>query len=233
MRRLLTLLFLTVCFAALSFASTFWGLSNGGTLYQINSGTPWTTTSEGATGEAFTDLAELNGQLYGITDTALYSITSAGVATDIGNFGIGGGVNLVAAAFDPANGKLYAAGNSDNLYTINLSTGAATVAATVSSSINAAGDLEFFNGNLFVTTGGQNATSSLGEFSGISGTVTLTNKGTTGLENVYGLVETGGILYGFTSPGTGSAEIVQFTNPTTSGAVTEVQTYGRDRTGRV
>jgi hypothetical protein len=72
-----------------------------------------------------------------------------GDGTDIGSFGLAGGGNTLAdLAFDPATGVLYGwrAGDSGDLYTVNLQSGAATLVGESGLSDLSGGGLEFVPG---------------------------------------------------------------------------------------
>lgn len=78
--------------------------------------------------------------IYGLTTgNSLIRFDSATPGTVSSNAAITGlqaGESLVGIDFRPANGQLYAAGTSNRLYTLNLTTGAATFASTLSTPLN-------------------------------------------------------------------------------------------------
>ena len=85
----------------------------------------------------FAGLINVNAiTLYGVTvDNQLVRFDSAtpGTVVTIGAItGIDGGENILGIDFRPATGQLYALGSNSRLYTINLTTGAATLASTLS-----------------------------------------------------------------------------------------------------
>lgn len=120
------------------FGSTTQGLYGIGTdqnLYSVNS-TNGAATLIGATGlpaGGFQAISSAGTSLYttvpdsqGI-NTLLYSVnTTTGAATEIGNTGVGADISSIGFAF----GQLYAAETGGNLYTLNLSTGVATLVTT-------------------------------------------------------------------------------------------------------
>lgn len=59
------------------------------------------------------------------------TVSSSGTVT-----GLQAGESLIGIDFRPATGQLYAAGTSNRLYTLNVATGAATFASTLSTSLN-------------------------------------------------------------------------------------------------
>jgi hypothetical protein len=143
----------------------------------------------------FSDIALSNsGQLFGITFGNLYKIEpNLGSASLIGNFGLGSSVKLNALEF--ANNTLYAAGDS-KLYTINSSTGAATLVANLDSDFNSSGDLVLdAANNRFLATSTGTTTDSL--FS-VSLTGQATKIGDIGFKNVFGISSSIGGFIGFT-----------------------------------
>ncbi|MGI8641641.1 MAG: DUF4394 domain-containing protein [Pyrinomonadaceae bacterium] len=78
--------------------------------------------------------------IYGITDSnqlVRFDSAAPNNAVNIGSItGLQAGENILGIDFRPANGQLYALGSSSRLYTINLNTGAATLASTLSVAIN-------------------------------------------------------------------------------------------------
>ncbi len=228
MKTVLNLLAFTVISAAPVLAGPIYGAGSNGDLYTVNPATG-ATVEVGAMGTTMYDIAEYDNALYGISGTsALYSInTSTGHATEIGT---GTGDALDALTFNNS-GILYAAGVSeDTLYTINLTSGLATSVPgeTNTTAYNAAGDLQFLNGNLYMTTGGSgsNAPSTLVTVNLTTGNMTTDGAikvGSTAVDDVFGLVDLNNVLYGFTSP-SGTGEVI--TLNTTTGAATNVATYG-------
>jgi hypothetical protein len=222
------------------------GAGSDGNLYYItNPGSSWTPTeatlSGGVTLPTFTDIAMYDGVLYGITGTVgssdLYRMilsangTNVSSITDLGSLG----TSFNALTFSPT-GVLYAAGVNTPVETISNYGGAAgtqtvTRVGTSTTSVNAAGDLEYFNGILYLTTGGEGGNSTLVTVNLTSGAITTVGPITvssTNQENVYGLAVYGGVMYGFTSPNSGGGEIISFgSSPSTGGGVaTNVTSYG-------
>lgn len=78
----------------------------------------------------------------------IYALTTAGslinfdsatpgtVSSSAAITGLQAGESLVGIDFRPANGQLYAAGTSNRLYTLNLTTGAASLASALSTPLN-------------------------------------------------------------------------------------------------
>ncbi len=100
----------------------------------------------GNMGVQMTDIAfDPSGNLFGISFGGLYGIdATTATPTFLGSHGIAGGNALVFGA----DGTLYAAGGTPNLYTLNTGTGASTnLGATGFAS---GGDLAFFNGQLYL-----------------------------------------------------------------------------------
>jgi hypothetical protein len=116
-------------------AGLLYGINNGSnTLEQITTaGAISTIGTVGALGQTFNGIAfdSLNSTLYGVGgDNNLYSInTSTGVATQVGGTtGLAG--TFDGMTFDPTTGKLYVDDNNaltGSLYTLNLTTGAASL----------------------------------------------------------------------------------------------------------
>ncbi|HEY5893871.1 MAG TPA: hypothetical protein VIT91_11625 [Chthoniobacterales bacterium] len=169
-----------------------------------------TTTIVGSMGTALTDIAFApNGDLYGLSFTNLYRINSQTAAlTPIGPHGISGGNALVFGT----NGILYGAGNtSTGLFSINISTGAATLLGNIG--FRSSGDLAFNNGQLYLSS----TTNQLVQIN--QATFAGTALGPLGFSSVFGLA-TGddGVLYGL------SGTQIFSVNPSTM-AVTPVVNY--------
>jgi hypothetical protein len=171
------------------------------------------------------DIAMYNGALYGVDATSdLYTInTSTGASTLVG--ALGHTVN--ALTFSPT-GVLYAAGG-DTLYTVNTSTGHTTTigTGTGAGTYASSGDLEFYNGALYLTStsngAGDDRLFKLNTSTG-QGTLIGTNLG---FANVYGLAEHNGILYGFVNSGAaGAQDILTINVGTGAGTVSATYTLG-------
>ncbi len=211
----------------MGFAASILGAGSNGDLYSINP-TTGATTEIGAMGVTMYDIAEYEGKIYGINGTSdLYSINpTTGVATEIGATG----ETFTALTFSPS-GVLYATGlTTTKVYTVNLSTGAATAipGETNTTAYNAAGDLELINGVLYMTVGGDgtNAPSTLVTVNlttGVMTTIGAIKEGNTAVDDVFGLAYQNGVLYGFTSP-SGTGEVISIN--TSTGAATDVASYG-------
>ena len=89
----------------------------------------------------FAGLMNVNAQqssttIFGVTTAnqlVRFSATTPGTITTIGTItGLQTGENILGIDFRPATGQLYALGSNSRLYTINLTTGAATLASTLS-----------------------------------------------------------------------------------------------------
>src|SRR4051812_34767509 len=101
----------------------------------------------GSSGVTLTDIAVSPSQkLFGETFTTLYSIDQSGTATAIGPTG----ALLNGMVFSP-DGTLYASGGR-GLYTVNTTTGAATMVGNSGLNLRSAGDLSFNDGTLYETT---------------------------------------------------------------------------------
>jgi len=205
MKKVLTLVGLAGCLAAIASASTFYATS-ATQLYTVTvNGTNPSDVADGATygaGVSMQDIAWFGGNLYGVGTVAggsqLYSINvNTGVATALGA--------SYSQAFDEltfnSSGVLYAAGNGTDLYTLILTGGTANAATT--GTLAGTGDLEFIGSTLYTISGG---TSNLLETVNLS-TGALTPVGTAGTgaigtANVLGLADPGGTqLYGVTNTG--------------------------------
>jgi len=165
----------------------------------------------GNSGVILTDIAfDPNGNLFGVTFDALYSINKAnGKATLIGSLGVS---DINSLVFSP-NGVLYASGNTTgNLYTINPTTGKATV--VFNTGYSSGGDLAFLNGNLYYTDA---LNLLIIEFNIANNTTKLI--GPIGWYPFFGLVAaSNGVLYGVASNSVYSIN-------TATGAGTLVTTY--------
>ena len=139
--------------------------------------------------DLMTDIAfDPSGNLWGISFANTYRINkTTGAATLVGSHGISGGNALVFGA----DGTLYAAGSSNNLFIINTTTGAATAVGSMGAAVFSAGDLAFNGGSLFLAaTSGYliNVNPTTGAGSPV---------GNMGITNMYGLATAdNGLLYG-------------------------------------
>jgi hypothetical protein len=150
-------------------------------------------TLVGASGVGLSDIAfNHQGQLFGISFTALYSINpQTGAATLIGDLSAGGG-EMNGLKFGP-DGTLYAVSSAtEQLYTINTATGAAT-ALNGTLQAASAGDIAFEHGVLYLA----DANGALEKLTISNGTVSASVVGPIGFSAVDGLA-TGpnGELYG-------------------------------------
>ena len=100
----------------------------------------------GSEGVKLTDIGfHPDGQLYGVSYTDFYSVNrTTGKATLIGSLGISDATALV---FDKQGVAFTAAGNSSELYTINIKTGHAAPFGSTGY-FSSAGDLTFYNSYL-------------------------------------------------------------------------------------
>jgi hypothetical protein len=202
-----------------------YGSGDAGELYSIAPATG-AVTAIGEMGHTMYDIAMYNGVLYGVDATSdLYTInTTTGVATALAGGGaLGHTVNSLT--FSPT-GVLYAVGN-DTLYTVNTTTGHATTVGTGTGAgtYASSGDLEFFNGVLYLTSsngGGNDRLFKIDPATG-QGTLVGTNLGFT---HVYGLAEQGGVLYGFVNTGTTGQDILKINTTTGVGTVSGTYTLG-------
>lgn len=110
-------------------------ISRGNDLYTVNvaSGVP-TLVWENATRE-FWGLASLNGVLYAVNGNDLFMVDpDARTMTEVGDTGVRDGVN--GAGLAPYNGQLYWMHSTGKLFTLNTTTGAATLVADSGPSAN-------------------------------------------------------------------------------------------------
>jgi hypothetical protein len=98
-------------------------------------------------GTVMSDIAfSPDGQLFGVAFNSLYKIDATNAqSTFVGNLG----TSLNSLVFAP-NGTLYGANNS--LYTINPSTGAASLVGNGGDDYQSSGDLAFVGSNLYLTS---------------------------------------------------------------------------------
>jgi hypothetical protein len=146
----------------------------------------------------FTDIAlSSKNQLFGNTFSQLYSVNTTTKTTSlIGNLGID---DLNALGFNN-NDVLYGASTNGKFYTINTSTGAASVVANIPG-FTSGGDIVYNpSTNTFLATSSTALASGTGDdlFS-ITPTGTATNIGKIGYSDVYGLVFNDGTLFGYTA----------------------------------
>lgn len=208
-------------------ASTIYLSGSDGFLYTFDTGTD-TITQGPDMGIVMSDIAFLNGTLYGISfaaDSELYTInTTTGATSAVGASG------TFLNALDGDNGTLYAAGGEagcnippsvpcDSFYTVSTSTGAASLVG--SGTYDSSGDLEGdpnASGSLFLTSQPDASTDELWVINAATGNGT--SLGDIGYAEVYGLAYTNGILYGFNDVGNNVLTI----DPTT-GAGTYLTSY--------
>ena len=142
----------------------------------------------GSMGATMTDIAfDPNGNLYGITFGALYSINKANAqSTLIGNLG----TSLNSLVFD-SNGNLFAANSA--LYSVNTNTGSASLLGNGGASYSSSGDLAFVGGALYLSSAGSNdKLVSLNTSTGFA-----SNVGSIGYGSVYGMATNDNVhLYG-------------------------------------
>ena len=197
---------------------TVYGASTAGSLYTITDFVNWTpvlvAAFNGSAGTVvMTDIAigSVRNPIYGIDfhspTSDLYSINPNTAAyTIIGATGIANLNSLVLSA-----GNVLYAGDSvnGNIYTINTSTGVATLLHT-NAGFTSAGDLEFAGSSLYLTAvvGARNYLYSVNPSTGVAAPVNAANSICTGAGNtgtcytqVYGLAYVNGVMEGFTSGG--------------------------------
>jgi len=165
-------------------------------------------------GVVMTDIAfDPGGSLLGIDFESLYSINpSTGATTKIGAHGIPGGNALVFSS----SGVLYGAGSNGTLYTIDTGSGIGT-ALPGSTGGASSGDLAFFGGDLYLSTGGSSETDTLRRLIPGVGNVSV---GSLGVGDVFGLANGGnGILYGLSG-------LSIYSVNTTTGLATFLKDYG-------
>ncbi|MDP3113543.1 MAG: hypothetical protein Q8M98_02080 [Candidatus Cloacimonadaceae bacterium] len=111
-------------------------------------------TNLGLTGASLTGVAydQVNNVTYASSPSDLYTISPAGVATLIGPLGTIGASTMIGIAY--GNGVLYGVtlGSPGYLYTINTTTGAATMVGSLGINLNYAQDIAFDrnNGHLYL-----------------------------------------------------------------------------------
>ena len=143
----------------------------------------------GSLGVTLTDIAfDPQGNLWGVSFGAFYSVNATTAETTfVGSHGI----NAANALVFGTNGTLYSAGNlTDNLFTIDTASGAATSLGSMG--FRSGGDLAFNDGQLYLAS--NNAELIRIDLSDLANTELV---GAFGVDNVFGLA-TGddGILYG-------------------------------------
>jgi hypothetical protein len=209
--------FLTVAMAGLAPASTVVFATKSTTLYEITDFSHWTATPVGSTfSVTMSDIAIDNSgtNLYGIDlfgapglKSELYSIDQGtGAITGIGSTGVSGLAGLAISS----SGTMFASDllNAD-IYTINTTTGVATVLGT-NSGFSGAGDLEFVGNTLYLAgvSSGKDYLYTVDTTTGTATQVSAGNGICTGAGNqgtcykgVDGLAFVNGVMEGFTSGG--------------------------------
>ena len=173
------------------------------------------TSFIGGTGTALTDIAfSPSGDLYGISFSDLYKVSSStGATTLVGSLGsVSGTANALVFGSD---GTLYMAGSS--LYTVNPLTGAASAIGSIG--YQSGGDLAFVGGNLYMGSIGNQ----LIDVNTTTGAGALI--GSLGVANMYGLATPDNLsLYGVAD------QNVYLVN-TTTGAATFQSTFAPPLSG--
>jgi len=212
-----------------SFATTVFVAADDSNLYTIDP-TTGATSLIGNMGVEMTDIAFLNGAMFGVSfpatgNNSLYSINpNTGAATKIGT---DTGNYMNALQFGP-DGTLYAAGGvpgcgpppqtaCNSFFTINTGTGVASPVGT--GAYSSSGDLEFIGNTLYLTSVTA-TTDQLFTIDPATGAGTLV--GDTGFAYVFGeaYVPETGTLYGFSDVGNHVIAI----NPST-GVANSIATY--------
>ncbi|MEH1888021.1 MAG: DUF4394 domain-containing protein [Nostoc sp.] len=157
----------------------------------FTNGVNWGDIGFSNTNELFGDSVNINGdpdQLYRVN-------LDSNTLTLIGDLGV---QNVAGLDFNPTNNQVYGTTFAGGFYNINTSTGAATLVANIPN-FSTAGDIVFDPGtNAFFATSFTPTDSTL--FS-IAPNGTASQIGNIGFKNVFGLIEQGNTLYGFTADG--------------------------------
>jgi len=165
-------------------------------------------------GVSFTDIAmDLSGNLFGIDNHTLYSIDlNNKIALIIGPLNAAVCMNSLVIS---DTGIAYAmATNDTNLWVIDLQSG--TARSLGSTGFTAAGDLEFANGSLYLTSNNNQLVHINISVPGLSTVI-----GNIGYYNIYGLISENDKLYGISgttifeinlSSGAGSSQISNYSN---------------------
>jgi hypothetical protein len=208
-------------------ADTIYLSGSDGFLYTFDTTTD--TVTQGADmGIQMSDIAFLNGTLYGVSfaaDSELYTIDPVTGATNAV-----GATGTFLNALLGANGNLYAAGGvagcnippapaCDAFYTVSASTGAASLVGT--GVYDSSGDLVVdpnASGSLFLTSQPDASTDQLWLINSATGTGSLL--GDIGYAEVFGIAYADGTLYGFNDVGNNVLTI-----NTTTGAGTYLTSY--------
>ncbi|MEQ1661544.1 MAG: right-handed parallel beta-helix repeat-containing protein [Thiobacillus sp.] len=222
-------------------AAMFGYVTNANGIYRLNTTTGATTLQyngapfDGATSVVADAMRPSDGMIFflftNVANQSVYRWDPATPATApvlIGNTGV---ARILRLAFHPSNGNLYGTDNNPStaLWTINLSTGAASSAATISGlPVDTSGDIAFnpVTGNLYAPiqpTGATTATVYLIPLAGGAvstvGTITgLPNSGTSRLNSA--MFNAAGTLF------IGGDGTNLFTGPINGGAVTTVGNMG-------
>lgn len=215
-------------------ADTIYVDGSDANLYTIDP-TTGVTTLVGSMGTVMTDIAEINGAMFGVSfpssgPASLYSINpETGASTLIGSTGV-----YINALEFGTDGTLYGAGGApgcgppstnptacDSLYELNLSTGASTLIG--SGVYNSSGDLAFDGTSLYLTSSLNSSTDQLFSVDPTNGSGSLV--GNIGFAEVFGLAydASASTLYGFNDVGNNVLSI----NPST-GLGTSVATYSNN-----
>lgn len=221
--------FIAPCVALLmvggpAYSASFLVNSSGGTIAEVDTATGNLSNSFDA-GVVFFDIAiDDFGTGYGVSSTnGLYSIDLGAQTTSfIGNTG-----SLQAGLAFEFGGLFGSGGN--NLYSINTSTGLATVVGSgVGGTFNSSGDLAFAGGDLFYATS-SNSCGGLGDclWTIDANTGVGTIVGATGINDLVGLVFVEGELFGMSA---GDSNIYLLNTSTGAGTFVNSYDFGTDFT---
>lgn len=201
---------------------TIHATGSDGSLYTVDpaTGALARVGAVGANRTQMLDLAQLDGNMFGVTFTStFFSINAAnGEGTQIGSLGA-----FVNALEFGSGGTLYGAGGN-KFFTIDTATGAATQVGS-DGVYGSAGDLAFLNGTLFLSGSTRTvATDQLYKINPATGTATALPNAI-GFPLVFGLTADNGVLYGFSNSPTGGAGKIISINART-GVGTFVSNFG-------
>lgn len=182
---LMTTLALSCSFTSIANAATVWANDSSGRLGTINTDTQEVNII-GTMNTTMTDIAfDPNGNLWGISFSNLYSIDkNTANSTLVGSLG----TTANSLAFG-ADGTLYTANSS--LYTVDTTTGAASLVGNGQDSYSSSGDLAFVNDTLYLS-----ATQGDRLFSIDTSNGNGTEIGDIDFSLVYGLAGTSDTLFG-------------------------------------
>lgn len=171
--------------------------STDSTLYKLKPRSEKVRTI-GSTGVRLTDVAFRGTKLYAVGFTSLYRLDpSTGASTFVGGLGVS---DANALTVRPRTNVLYGAGDTGTFFKVDHKTGDTKTIGSLGGGYGTSGDLAFIGKKLYAAVHPSGSTESfLAKVSLKTGKAKIV--GSTGFNDVFGLVAKKGVLYGATFGG--------------------------------